>query len=372
MNPASFEKPLFVFDNPSPFDPIVPSRFLDNDDNSVSMEALLNDPTFGEDWQMDDAANSESSIDPAFLTTFDPSLEPNTFNSMAWDPSTSTDWQPLNPYANIDPALLALDNIQINPFDLQTHHPYNPQPLFANNNNKNNNKNKTVIFPPQSLEFTASTAQALLSPEVPRVSQKLLKQATKNSARRKYRGRPATNRGKGKWTSNPYGQPRVDGSGCPCSLCRGGAVDISSLSLRVKQRQQKRNHKAAAKKESATKAKTAAAAARAQKKQSHHRGVVCPPATGNNNRAGKRKASAMEEEEKDTSESELSDLPSLSEDDGVDAEDWALSDFEEAPPMGKKTGMAPPPALKKRRRFTTTAKKVGGMPKGLEIQMRGW
>ncbi|KAL8969230.1 MAG: hypothetical protein Q9197_004445 [Variospora fuerteventurae] len=356
MNPASFEKPLFVFDNPSPFDPIVPSRLLDNDDdNSVSMEALLNDPTFGEDWQMDDAANSESSIDPAFLTTFDPSLEPNTFNSMAWDPSTSTDWQPLNPYANIDPALLALDNIQINPFDLQTDHPYNPQPLFANNNNK------TVIFPPQSLEFTASTAQAPLSPEVPRVSQKLLKQATKNSARRKYRGRPATNRGKGKWTSNPYDQPRVDGSGCPCSLCRGGAVDISSLSLRVKQQQQKRNHKAAAKKELAKKAKTAAAARVQKKKQSHHRSVVSPPATGNNNRAGKRKAMAMEEEN-DTSESELSDLPSLSEDDGVDAEDRALSDFDEAaPPMGKK-----------RRRFNTTAMKVGGMPKGLEIQMRGW
>ncbi|KAI4126670.1 MAG: hypothetical protein LQ341_006856 [Variospora aurantia] len=362
MDSASFEKPLFIFDNPSPFDPIVPNLFLDNDDdNSVSMEALLNDSTFSEDWQMDDAANFESSIDPALLTTFDPSLEPNTFHSMPWDPSTTTDWHPLNPYANIDPALLALDNIQINPFDLQTNHLYNPQTFFANNNNNKNNK--TVIFPPQSLEFTASTAQAPLSPQVPRVSQQLLKQATKNAARRKYRGRPATNRRKGKWDSNPYGQPRVDGSGCPCSLCRGGAVDISSLSLRVKQQQQKRNHKAA--KESAKKAKTAAAA-RAQKKQSHHRRVVVsPPATGNNNRVGKRKAMVMDEE--DTSESELSDLPSLSEDDGVDAEDRALSDFDEAaPPMGKK-----------RRRVTTATttaakKKVGGMPRGLEIQMRGW
>ncbi|KAL8989142.1 MAG: hypothetical protein Q9177_001912 [Variospora cf. flavescens] len=363
MNSASFEKPLFIFDNPSPFEPIVPSLFLDNDDdNSVSMEALLNDSTFSEDWQMDDAANSESSIDPALLTTFDPSLEPNTFHSMPWDPSTGTDWQPLNPYANIDPVLLALDNIQINPFELQADHPYNPQPLFANNNNNKNNK--TVIFPPQSLEFTASTAQAPLSPQVPRVSQQLLKQATKNAARRQYRGRPATNRRKGKWDSNPYGQPRVDGSGCPCSLCRGGAVDISSLSLRVKQQQQqKRNLKAAVEK-SAKKAKTAAAA-RVQKKKSHHRSVVVlPPATGNNNRAGKRKAMALEED--DTSESELSDLPSLSEDDGVDAEDRALSDFDEAaPPMGKK-----------RRRVTTATtaakKKVGGMPRGLEIQMRGW
>ncbi|KAI4290392.1 MAG: hypothetical protein L6R35_000325 [Caloplaca aegaea] len=368
MDSASFEKPFFVFDNPSPFDRIVPSLFLNNDDdNSVSMEALLNDPTFSEDWQMDDAANSESSIDPALLTTFDPSLEPNTLDSMPWDPSTSTDWQPLNPYANIDPVLLALDNIQINHFDLQTDHPYNPQPFFANNN-KNNNKNKSVIFPPQSLEFTASTAQAPLSPEVPRVSQQLLKQATKNAARRKYRGRPATNRRKGKWDSNPYGQPRVDGSGCPCSLCRGGAVDISSLSLRVKQQQQqKRNQKAAAKKESAKKSKTAAAARVQKKKQSHHRSfVVSPPAKGNNKRAGKRKAMVMEEDE-DTSESELSDLPSLSEDDGVDAEDRALSDFDEAaPPMGKK-----------RRRVTTTTarvgkKKVAGMPRGLEIQMRGW
>ncbi|KAL8643998.1 MAG: hypothetical protein Q9210_007474, partial [Variospora velana] len=313
MNFSSFEEPVFAFDNPSPFDSIVPSLFLGNDDNSVSMEALLNDPTFSEDWQLDDTANSESSIDPALLTTFDPSLEPNISDSMPWDPSTSTDWQPLNPYANIDPALLALDNIQINPFDLQKDS-YNTQPLFANNNNNNNNN--TVIFPPQSLEFTASTAQAPLSPEVPRVSQQLLQQATKNSAWGKYRGRPATNRRTPKRDNSPYAQPRIDGSGCPCSLCQGGAVDLSSLSMRVKQQQQKRNQKAAKK---SAKAKTAA---RAQKKS--QRSVVFS-ATGN--RAGKRKARAMEED--NTSESELSDLPSLSEDDGMDAEDRALSDYEE-------------------------------------------
>ncbi|KAI4085985.1 MAG: hypothetical protein LQ344_007956 [Seirophora lacunosa] len=346
MDFSSFEEPLFAFNNASTFDPSLPSEYLEHDNDSIAMEALLNDETWGEDWLVN-GTDPESSIDSALLTTIDPSLEPSNTSAM-WDPSTSSEWQPLNPYTNIDPALLALDDLQIDPFSPPLTGPYyDTETLFA--------KDNEIVFLPQSLEFTASSAQLRLSPEVPSARHLALQKQSRDSLStgaqkpkgRLSRGRPGATRRTPKWSS-PYAQPLVDGSGCPCQMCKkGGPVDISSLRTgKQQQQQQKRVAKPRATSQS-----------------------VSPTGA-----PAKRKAEEMATPEgEDTSDSELSSLPSLSEDEtSSDAEERALSDYEPKG-KGKKSGVNVPAPPKRRRVVTRAAgTKMEKVPKGLEIEMRGW
>ncbi|KAI4185017.1 MAG: hypothetical protein LQ348_004434 [Seirophora lacunosa] len=348
MDFSSFEEPLFAFNNASTFDASLPSEYLEHDNDSIAMEALLNDETWGEDWLVN-GTDPESSIDSALLTTIDPSLEPSNTSAM-WDPSTSSEWQPLDPYTNIDPALLALDDLQIDPFSPPLTGPYyDTETLFA--------KDNEIVFLPQSLEFTASSAQLRLSPEVPSARHLALQKQSRDSLStgaqkpkgRLSRGRPGVTRRTPKWSS-PYAQPLVDGSGCPCQMCKkGGPVDISSLRT-GKQQQQQQQQKRVAKPRATSQS-------------------VSPTGA-----PAKRKAEEMATPEgEDTSDSELSSLPSLSEDEtSSDAEERALSDYEPKG-KGKKSGVNVPAPPKRRRVVTRAAgTKMEKVPKGLEIEMRGW
>lgn len=321
------------------------------DNPPASLDALEADRSVSEGWQAID--NPETSIDPALITTFDPSLDP----FAGFDPSATTfwdagsEWQPVNTETYPDPTLLNPFDPAIDPFAVQA-----------------------------LLDFNACSASVPILPEVSDTTRKSVKQ--KNTRPVATATEPTTKQatGKGgKWTQNPYNQPRVDGLGCPCSLCRGGPVDLSSLWKDKK-------------------------SAKILAKRSQY---VLPK-----NKTRKRKAREMtSEEESEDSDSSLSTVPDLDHGSGSsDAEDQALSDHEVAPPrkVVKKGRRAPPPAPKKRKvawtlslaedsassdssdheapprkvartpapkktratRFVAQPRKA--LPKGLEIDMRKW
>ncbi|KAI4120467.1 MAG: hypothetical protein LQ338_006998 [Usnochroma carphineum] len=326
MDFSNFDEQLSAHEGTSTFNSTMPTFYLN--DSSVPMEELTGGPMLSDNWQP--AANLETSIDPALLTTFDASLDlstsPKTLQPTAtslWDASTGSEWTPMDTKTSIAPKL-------INPFDTATD-PFAVQASFANGN---------IVFPSQSVEFSAFTAHAPFSPEVPNVMHRFLSKTPAPTAAepkvKQHHVRPATNRTTAaKWVS-PYSQPLVDGRGCPCSLCKGGPVDFSSLQ----------------------KSKKPAKAPAPRTK----RAVPTAKAT-----ARKRKAKELTpEDDSEDSDSSLSSVPTLDDDSGP--EDRALSDYEPASKVGRKGRGAAP----KRRRVLRKAVESGKVPKGLEIDMKAW
>lgn len=374
MDFSTFTEELSTFDSIASFDPNSADLFLHDqsaaedtwqadvsipemsidpallglDDQSVLLSASEEGALIGEDWQPMNIP--KTSIDPALMTTFDPSLDPFAgFDSSAsnfWD--TSSEWQPMSTesYPEI---------IFTNPFAAAM----DPSAVQALS------------------DFNASSASLPISPKVSKATPQSVK---RNTTRLAITGTESTTKrgnGGGKWVNNQYNQPRVDGHGCPCSLCHGGPVDISSLWKDEK-------------------------SARIMAKRAQG---LAPKGKSN-----KRKARELTPE--DDSDSDLSSVPDLDAGCGSssDAEDQALSDWE-APSTRKaikKGRRAAPPAPKKRKvawtappaeddsssdasdyeapprkvtrtkapkrtwvtRFAAQPKKT--LPKGLEIDMRKW
>ncbi|KAL8922798.1 MAG: hypothetical protein Q9208_004923 [Pyrenodesmia sp. 3 TL-2023] len=305
------------------------------DDPLASLNGLELDHSVSEGWQA--VESPETSIDPALMTSFDPSLDP----FAGFDPSATTfwdagsEWQPVNTQSYPDPTLINPFDAAMDPFAVQALLDFNAcsasVPLFSNATNLSVKQKKTS---PVAAATSATTKQAT---------------------------------GKAKWIQNPYNQPRVNGLDCPCSLCRGGPVNLSVLWKDKK-------------------------SAKIMAKRSRPTG-----------QARKRKAREMTpEEESEDSDSSLSSVPDL--EDGSsssDAEDQALSDHGAPPPRKviKKSRRSAPPAQKKRkvawtlslaedssssdssdheappRKVTRTQapkRMRKTLPKGLEIDMRKW
>ncbi|KAL8755344.1 MAG: hypothetical protein Q9184_004828 [Pyrenodesmia sp. 2 TL-2023] len=315
----------------------------------ASLDALEADHSVSEGWQA--MENLETSIDPVLLTTSDPSLDP----FAGFDPSATTfwdagsEWQPLNTESYPDPTLLNPFDAAIDPFAMQA-----------------------------LLDFNASSACVPLSTEVSKATNPSVKQKKTSPVTVATNATTKQPTGKGKWIQNPYNQPRVDSQDCPCSLCRGGPVNLSVLWKDKK-------------------------SAKIMAKRSQY---VQPKS-----KARKRKAQEMTpEEESEDSDSSLSSVPDLEDGSGSsDAEDQALSDYGAPPPrkVVKKSRRAAQPAPKKRKvawtlslaedsaspdssdheapprkvarrpapkkpstRSAAQPEKV--LPKGLEIDMRKW
>ncbi|KAI4191607.1 MAG: hypothetical protein LQ346_004707 [Caloplaca aetnensis] len=373
MDFSTFTEELSTFDSIASFDPNSADLFLDGqsaapgtwqadisipemsidpallglDDSSVLLSAWEGGALAGEDWQP--MSIPETSIDPALMTPFDPFLDPfagfDPSASNFWD--TSSEWQPMSTESYPEITF-------INPF-AAAKDPSAVQALF---------------------DFNASSASVPFSPNVSKATPQSVEHNLTRPAATSTN--PTTKRanGGGRWVDNPYKQPLVNGLGCPCSLCHGGPVDISSLW------KDKKSARIMAK--------------RAQR---------LPPKQKSN----KRKAREMTPE--DDSDSDLSSVPDLDAGCGSssDAEDQALSDCEAPPRRAIKKGRrAAQPAPKKRKvawaappaedhsssdasdyeapprkvtrtkapkknwvtRFAAQPRKT--LPKGLEIDMRKW
>lgn len=267
------------FESMSSFDMTVPD--LHFDDQPATLGTWEVDQSLNEGWQPE--ANLETSIDPALLTTFDTSVDLFTgFDPTAttfWDASTGSEWQPLNTETSIHPTFINPFNTAIDPFPVQV--------SFAKGD---------VVFPSQSIEFSASSAHAPFSPEVPHTRHQFLNQASKpmvSTAAKPTVEQATAGRKVVAWIS-PFDQPRVNGSGCPCSLCHGGPVDFGAL-------------------------------------QKPRKSAKVPKTRGRppKGKAAKRKARELTpEDDGEDSDSSLSSVPDL-DDSSPDAEDRALSDYEE-------------------------------------------
>ncbi|KAL8728856.1 MAG: hypothetical protein Q9166_005096 [cf. Caloplaca sp. 2 TL-2023] len=275
-----------------------------------------------------------------------------------FDPSIGGMWQPMEPPGpSIDPALLTMSDPSLDPSTMPA--------AFAFTGNE-------VVFPPQSLDYFNPTSYAPFSPEVPTTAptypvstfaepkpisfrtiqpKAVVKESTKPRAPTSAPGnQKKLQRPKPKWGAwKKTDQPRVDGSGCWCSLCNGGkAIDPNNLiMMKAKSAAESalRTQETTLKNTKLWKDKAARAPAAASKPR---------VAKG---RATKRKAREMTPGEVDESESELSSVPELDD------------ESEEYRPTTK----AVKSALTKRRKVgRKTAGKGKNMPKGLEINMNGW
>ncbi|KAL8722564.1 MAG: hypothetical protein Q9225_000959 [Loekoesia sp. 1 TL-2023] len=322
---SSFEEQLAAYEGRSTFDSSAIGPFLIGDAASM-LQASNVERSTSQSSHLEE--NPETSIDPSLLTTFDTSLDPLTSlpslkvtEASIFDPSTGAEWQPMNNLqTSIDPTLLSPFDIAIDPFAAQS--------PFASNE---------VIFPSESIESIASNTTAAFSPEVPSLQTSFLQP----SSSRTTAGQPAksassslrhpTTRSTPRWYKTT--QPRVDGSGCPCTLCKGGAVSTASL--------RNNNVKQATRK------------------------IRKPVASG---KVTKRKARAVtsEEDESEDSDSSLSSLP-----DSEDEESGSQSDHNPRPTTRRsaRAKRAPP---QKRRRVMRKATALRKVPKGLEIDMEGW
>ncbi|KAL9596041.1 MAG: hypothetical protein Q9219_006057 [cf. Caloplaca sp. 3 TL-2023] len=271
--------------------------FLVGDAASMNYAAALEAPK-NQDWQPTEPV--ESSIDPALLNQFDPSLD-----LFLTPPSLDEEWQPLpNTETSIPPTF-------VNPFDTAL------DPLAV----QAPSSTSKIIFPSQSPEFYAPTFTPSFSPEIPSTNFNFPTAAGSHTIPSRH---PA---------ARPDVQPRVDGSNCPCSLCRGAAVRTSTISARVQ------------KPSSARKQRKAMTKAKAKAKE-----------------AAKRKAieEILMADDDDDSDSELSEL------DSDDVEEWGGFAVE------RKGGVE----RRRRRRSVGKGRERAAlprkMPRGLEISMNGW
>lgn len=167
-----------------------------------------------------------ANIDPSLLPTCDapldaftplPSLEVT--EASMFDPSPGVDWQPMeNIETSIDPTLLSPFDMHLDPFAV-------PGPPFHND----------VIFPPHLIESCTSSTDS--PPEVPPTFRNPFDDSANDRQSKKQLSttlhHPAS-RSTPAW--NKTNQPRVNGTGCPCDLCKGGAVNFSALNNQVEKR----------------------------------------------------------------------------------------------------------------------------------------
>ncbi|KAL8941908.1 MAG: hypothetical protein Q9216_001981 [Gyalolechia sp. 2 TL-2023] len=207
------DEPLSVFEDQSIFMSSTIDNFLVGDAASMMQAATL-EPSINQT-EEDFAAN----IDPALLPTSDAFLD--TFTQLPplevteasfFDPSTGVEWRPMETIkTSIDPTPLNPFDIHLDPFAVQG-------PLFSNDFSfaprSTDPSANTVAFPP---EVSHSFTEPLDHPTTDRRSAKKSSTTPRHPATR-----PTKN-----WTRT--GQPRVNGSGCPCTICKGVPVSLAAI-----------------------------------------------------------------------------------------------------------------------------------------------
>ncbi|KAL9005765.1 MAG: hypothetical protein Q9188_001477 [Gyalolechia gomerana] len=212
-----FDEQLSALEDQSILNPSAIDRFLIGDAASTKQAASW-EPSIS---QLEE--DFQANIDPALLPTFDASLDAFTplpslevTEASMFDPSTGVEWQPMeNTQTSIDPTLLNPFDFVLDPFAVQT-------PLFSND----------VIFPPESIgsstntmAFSPEVSHSFLEPFGHRTSDRRSAENTSTIFRH-----PATRPTHGR---TKIDQPRVNGDGCSCGLCKGGPVSLASLRNKV-------------------------------------------------------------------------------------------------------------------------------------------
>ncbi|KAI4189832.1 MAG: hypothetical protein L6R41_001199 [Letrouitia leprolyta] len=269
-----------------------------------------------------------ANIDPALLPTCDASLD--TFppipslevtEASMFDPSPGVEWQPMeNIESSIDPTLLSPFDMQLDPFAIQTR-PFN----------------SGVIFPPNLIE--SCTSDADFSFDVPPVFRNPFEDSNLDRRAKKHKSptlRHPSTRSTSAWTRT-Y-QPRVDGSGCPCDLCKGGPVNFASLYGKVDK----------------------------ASKNDRVKKVTKKTTTGKNRRVTKSKSSrvVLQCDNEDSDSSSLSSIPDLDDSEGE-------PEYKPRPTAWTRRTAAAAATLKRSKRLG----KVGAMknlPKELGIDMEKW
>ena len=344
LNAPDSEEQLSTYEDISATDPSAIEPFLVGDAASFLQAADIHeywqpgeegnfetdiDPAFSmqesqvnQCWQVGKEANMETSIDPSLLTPFDSSLDLltstcslQTTSTPIFDPSTGAEWQLMdnNIETSTDPTIRNSFDAAIDLFaaDLHTLDPSETDPFGTDPSPTNLPfAQEEFLFPS---EYSASNFDTSF--------------LTEDSYAPPPHYLPSTNPASKAWKTKTK-QPPVDGSGCPCSLCKGGAV-ITPPSLI-----------AAYKRETI-------AAAKATKKSNKEKKVVASNATGSRKRKARE---AMPEESEDSS---------LEEESSEEEEEWYPR---------RKAGKEGT----KRRRILRKAALPRKMPRGLEIDMQGW